>query len=84
MVRCNGCDCPLFRIFVKDIEGNYVLVNQAFVDFYGITVEEAIGLTDITERKLAQEELRLRDARFHVAIDLWANQIHRRNFGTKP
>ena len=32
-------------IFVKDREGKYVLVNQVFADFYGVTVEEAIGKT---------------------------------------
>jgi PAS domain S-box-containing protein len=33
-------------IFVKDREGNYLLCNQALSDFFGINVENLIGLTD--------------------------------------
>ena len=33
-------------IFVKDREGRYTLVNQAFADFFGTTVEEVLGKTD--------------------------------------
>ena len=33
-------------IFVKDFEGRYVMVNQAFAKFYNITVEQLIGKTD--------------------------------------
>lgn len=33
-------------IFVKDLEGQYVMANQAFASFYGITVEQLLGKTD--------------------------------------
>jgi PAS domain S-box-containing protein len=34
------------RIFVKDTEGKYLLVNQACADFWEITVEDMLGKTD--------------------------------------
>ncbi|GAB4196825.1 MAG: hypothetical protein Fur006_44680 [Coleofasciculaceae cyanobacterium] len=30
-------------IFVKDKDGKFILVNQSFADFYGLTVEEVLG-----------------------------------------
>jgi PAS domain S-box-containing protein len=33
-------------IFVKDLDGRYVMVNQAFANFYNITIEQLIGKTD--------------------------------------
>ncbi|CEJ44273.1 Multi-sensor signal transduction histidine kinase [Umezakia ovalisporum] len=33
-------------MFVKDLQGRYVLANQALADIYGKTVEELIGKTD--------------------------------------
>lgn len=30
-------------IYVKDIQGRYVLVNQALADFYGVTIEQLLG-----------------------------------------
>lgn len=33
-------------IFVKDWQGRYVLVNQAFANFYGTTVEKLVGKSD--------------------------------------
>jgi PAS domain S-box-containing protein len=51
-------------IFVKDRDDKFVLTNQAFADFYGITVEELLGQTTAelhpyqsdAERFLAQDE----------------------------
>ena len=34
------------RIFVKDQEGKYILVNKACADFHGIAVEDLLGHTD--------------------------------------
>ncbi|MGC1396128.1 MAG: PAS domain-containing protein, partial [Coleofasciculaceae cyanobacterium] len=33
-------------IFVKDLGGRYVMINQAFANFYNITIEQLIGKTD--------------------------------------
>jgi PAS domain S-box-containing protein len=33
-------------IFVKDLEGRYVMVNQAFANFYNIPIEQLLGKTD--------------------------------------
>jgi PAS domain S-box-containing protein len=52
------------QIFVKDIEGKYVLVNQACADFYGLTIKDLIGKKDTElnlnpadlERVLAQDK----------------------------
>jgi PAS domain S-box-containing protein len=33
-------------IFVKDLEGRFVLVNQAVADMFGVSVEQIIGKTD--------------------------------------
>ncbi len=33
-------------IFVKDTEGKFVLVNQAYADIHGMSVEDLVGLTD--------------------------------------
>jgi PAS domain S-box-containing protein len=33
-------------IYIKDLEGKYVVVNRAFVDFVGIPQEQIIGLVD--------------------------------------
>ncbi len=51
-------------IFVKDRDDKFVLTNQAFADFYAITVEELIGKTTVqlhpdqsdTERFIAQDQ----------------------------
>jgi PAS domain S-box-containing protein len=43
------------KIFVKDTEGKYVLVNQACANFLGITVEDMLGHTD-TELKVNQAD----------------------------
>ena len=50
-------------IFVKDTEGKFVLVNQAYADIHGMSVEDLVGLTDDglhpnqadTERFIAQD-----------------------------
>lgn len=33
-------------IFVKDLESRYVMVNQAFANFYGLPIEHLVGKTD--------------------------------------
>ena len=33
-------------IFVKDLAGRYVMVNQAFANFYNTTIEQLVGKTD--------------------------------------
>ena len=33
-------------IFVKDLKGRFVMANQAFANFYDVTIEELIGKTD--------------------------------------
>lgn len=33
-------------IFVKDEEGKYILVNKAFADFYGTTIENIVGKSE--------------------------------------
>lgn len=44
------------QIFVKDRDGKYVLVNQAFAEFHGTTVEDVLGKTD-AQVSPAQAEL---------------------------
>lgn len=34
------------RIYVKDWEGRFIFVNEAFADFYGTTVEKIVGKSD--------------------------------------
>jgi PAS domain S-box-containing protein len=34
-------------IFVKDNDGKFILVNQAFADFYGLTIEEVLGKMEL-------------------------------------
>ena len=54
-------------IFIKDLQGRYMHVNQAFADERGMTVEEIVGLTDydLHSREVA-ETLRRND---HSAIE---------------
>ena len=35
-------------IFVKDIHGRYVMINQAYANFYGVSIEELLGKTNFT------------------------------------
>ena len=44
-------------IFAKDIEGRFILINQAVADAYGTTVEELTGKTDADFAK-SEEEVR--------------------------
>jgi PAS domain S-box-containing protein len=55
-------------IFVKDLQGRYVLVNQAFAKFVGRTPEEAIGKNDFelypeeTARRFVQDDKAVLDS----------------------
>ena len=50
-------------VFMKDIEGRYLLVNDRWEDIFGIRVEDAIGRTeqDLFEQAEFLEDLRLHD-----------------------
>jgi PAS domain S-box-containing protein len=47
-------------IFAKDVDGKYILVNQAVVDAYGTTVEELTGKTDADFANIEEEIVRFR------------------------
>jgi PAS domain S-box-containing protein len=44
-------------IYAKDIDGKFILANQAVADLYGIPVKEIIGLTDTILKGSKKEEL---------------------------
>lgn len=46
------------KIFVKDLEGRYILANQLVADFQGMSIEELLGKTD-AQMKLPPEVVEL-------------------------
>ncbi len=48
-------------IFSKDVNGRFILVNQAVADVYGTTVENLVGLTDAEFAKSDAEVRHFRD-----------------------
>ncbi len=59
----NVIDINPCKIFVKDLEGRYILANQSAADFHGMTIEELLGKTD------AQVKLSTEVAKFFIAQD---------------
>lgn len=59
----NVIDINPCKIFVKDLEGRYILANQSAADFHGMTIEELLGKTD------AQVKLPTEVAKLFIAQD---------------